>query len=165
MNTRKKGIFEKGFYKALNQPKNVKVEKKIEKKNYKKFTPTDTELTDFVREVNLSILKKLKSSNSSRLTVCKIPISNRIFNFLKNKFDFTGNFKSNNDFTSFFNIKNERFFTNNNYCTYPSLESKISKGSKFVYYEKNMKKNYIFGSSILSIKFYRLDKVDSGTSL
>ena len=164
MQTRNKGHYTLGFYENLNKPKvynyfePIKVKKNI-KKNFKTDS-TNSNIFEFLNDLNIQILKKLKSfSNQSKICTFELSINSEVYNLLIRKYCLNGKYKVCKKFTEDFQIIKERFFSKTEYCTFPFLEMKLNRERKYKFFDKNMHENELKSKPKLCIRFLRQEKL------
>ena len=152
MITRKNRNYIPGFY--TNLEKNL--EKENHHQNHDIRLPNNYNM--FLKKLNVHIIKKLiYSAKTSPICTCKIDIGENIYDYLKQRFDVSGRFKTNKNFHESFPLKTRRFSNIKNYCDFDieKFQVKIARRKPFTYYEKDMVKVQIKQPSVFSCKFIR----------
>ena len=150
----------KVYYKALNS--NLPSIIALKKAKYTPFqikTKPTTELKDFVKTMNLLIVKQLKFGRKSITTTGYIDISSRLHNFFKNNYKITGRFSNNVKFNEDFGdlIKTRSFETVNqiNRSSVSDLVLKIRKKKSFHYNDENCKNQILDQKPVFTFRFLR----------
>ena len=142
----------KGFSQVEHHQKSCKQMKmKMKKAN-------ETNLNGLIKLINYNILKKLKSNRKgSPNCQMKYNIENKVFNFLKNRFQLNSRFKECDEFLAKYHLEHERCQNERYYSIASNFEFKINKGRKLKFNQiKNGKivSRKISSNHTLSVSFF-----------
>ena len=131
MITRKK--YQPGYYSSLvnGAQYNVSDSQNIDDEliHHTKIKKKEINICHLIKLINYNILTKLKSNRKSSPTcIVKLNIEYKVFNYLKNNYQFNSRFKESKEFLSKHNIECERCQNDRYYSIASDFEFKINKG-------------------------------------
>ena len=159
MNTRYNRKFISGFYKQLSSGGLLDESENSENsQKYRSFINIDA----LIKSINYNVLSKLYSSRKLSPTISfKVNINSKIFQYLKETYNFDSKYKESSLFVSNNKIKTSRCTNIKYYRVAQNFHFKINKGRSLKYSE--IRDNQIFNGLIkseptLSVQFLRICK-------